>query len=325
MAQNTCRMNHMAQSGTTEAHLNVRWLHYFHAALTAGSIRAASDRLDVEPSVISRQIRQLEQAVGMSLIERHGRGVKATEAGNILLDFYRERDVAEQTLFGQLAEMDGLQRGHISLSISEGYSDQLMSGVMNDFCARHPQLTIELNLAAVNDVVRQVYEGQAHIGVAYAPRLIPGVTSAASARQPLCAVVHPQHPLTRLPQPLALDEVLKWPLGLASHGYGIRQLIDAVEVMSKCHFRPSLVSNSLATLKQYVSSGNGVTFIGHVALLHEIRRQQLVALKIDHPVFADAETHVIVRQHRPLSPAAKQLLTEITHLWPFDGQPGLSV
>lgn len=310
----------MASFVPNGTHLNTRWLHYFHEALNAGSIRSASDRLDVEPSVISRQIRQLEQALGMTLIERHGRGIRATEAGKILLDFHRERDVAEQSLFGHLAELDGLQRGHISLSISEGYSDRLMSGVMNDFCARHPQLTIELNLAAVNDVVRQVYEGEAHIGVAYAPKLMPGISSVASVRQPLCAIVHPGHPLTQLPQPLALDEVFKWPLGLASHGFGIRQLIDAVEVMSKRHFRPSLISNSLATLKQYVSSGNGITFIGQVALLHEIRRGQLVALEIDHPVFFEAEAHVIVRQYRPLSPAAKQLLDEITNLWPFDGR-----
>ncbi|WP_162619604.1 LysR family transcriptional regulator [Salinicola peritrichatus] len=299
------------------AHLNSRWLYYFAQALDAGSIRTASDRLDVEPSVISRQIRQLEQALGMTLIERHGRGVRATEAGELLLDFYRERDVAEQALFGRLAELDGLQRGHISLSISEGYSDRLMSGVMNDFCARHPQLTIELNLASDNDVVRQVYEGQAHIGVAYAPRLIPGIEAVASARQPLCAIVHPDHPLTRLPLPLSLDDILKWPLGLVGHGFGIRQLIDTVEVISKRHFHASLVSNSLATLKQYVSSGNGVTFIGGVALLHEMRRGQLVALEIDHPVFAQAEAHVIVRSQRPLSPAARQLLAEITSLWPF--------
>lgn len=299
------------------AHLNSRWLHYFSQALDAGSIRTASDRLDVEPSVISRQIRQLEQALGMTLVERHGRGVRATEAGGILLDFYRERDVAEQTLLGQLAELDGLQRGHISLAISEGYSDRLMSGVMNDFCARHPQLTVEMNLANVNDVVRQVYEGQAHIGIAYAPRLTPGIESVVSVHQPLCAIVHPGHPLTRLPQPLALDATLEWPLGLVGHGYGIRQLIDAAAVISKRHFHASLVSNSLATLKQYVSSGDGVTFIGRVALLHELRRGQLVALEIDHPVFQEAEAHVIVRRQRPLSPAAKQLLREIVDLWPF--------
>ncbi|WP_251976884.1 LysR family transcriptional regulator [Salinicola avicenniae] len=299
------------------APLNTRWLHYFHEAIDAGSIRAASDRLDIEPSVISRQIRQLEQALGTPLLERHGRGVRATEAGRLLMDFHRERDVAEQTLFGQLAALDGLQRGHISLAVSEGYSDRLMSGVMNDFCAHHPQLTVELNLVAVNEVVRQVYEGQAHIGIAYAPRLTPGIEAVASARQPLCAIVHPQHPLTRRPQPLALEDVLAWPLGLVGHGFGIRQLIDAVETMSKRHFHASLISNSLATLKQYVSSGNGVTFIGHVALLHEIRRQQLVALEIDHPIFREAESHVIVRQNRPLAPAARQLLDDITRLWPF--------
>lgn len=297
--------------------LNARWLHYFFTALSAGSIRGASDRLDVEPSVISRQIRQLEQQLEMPLLERHGRGVRATEAGEILFDYYREREVAEQTLLGRLAELDGLQRGQISLSVSEGYSDTLMTSVINRFCARHPRLQLHLSIVSVNEVVRQVFEGQAHIGVAYSPRLVAGVRSAAAACQPVCAIVNPDHPLNASPLPLSLDALTAWPLGLVDQGFGLRQLIDTVEFIEKRSFNPTLTSNSLATLKQFVSTGLGVTFMTEVALHHEIQRGQLRALPIDHPVFAGAESHVLVRERRPLSAAARQLLGEIVAMAPF--------
>lgn len=297
--------------------LSPRSIHYFNEAIAAGSIRSASDRLDIEPSVISRQIRQLEQCLGMALMERHGRGVRPTEAGELLSDFHRERQASEQSLLGRLAALDGLQRGQIRLSISEGYNDILSGGVLSNFSTRHPAVQITLSLASVNEVVRQVFEGQAHMGVAYSPRLMPGIHAVASVRQPVRLLVRPGHPLTCKRQPLSLEDILIWPLALIDHGFGLRQLIDTVEVIEKCSFQATLNSNSLATLKHYVANSDGVTFMAEVAALSEIRHQQLVALPIDHPVFMNAETHVLVRNGRPLSPAALQLLHHILQTPPF--------
>lgn len=297
--------------------LSPRSIHYFNEAITAGSIRSASDRLDIEPSVISRQIRQLEQCLGMALMERHGRGVRPTEAGELLSDFHRERQACEQSLLGRLAALDGLQRGQIRMAISEGYNDILTGNVLSSFSTCHPALQITLHLASVNEVVRQVFEGQAHVGVAYSPRLMPGIEAVASVRQPVCLLVRRDHPLTRKKAPLSIEEILAWPLALIDHGFGLRQLIDTVEIIEKCHFQATLNSNSLATLKQYVASSDGVTFMAEVAALREIEQQRLIALPIDHQVFMTAETHVLIRSGRPLSPAVLQLLHRILKTPPF--------
>lgn len=296
---------------------NSRRMRYAFEAITQGSIRRAADKLDIEPSVISRQIARLEAELGVKLLERHGRGVRATEAGELLLDFHRERQAAETALLSDFSELDNISRGTLRLAISEGYSATLMSEVINSFSQRHPQLSFEVIHASVNQVVTRVMEGDAHLGVAYSPHLLPGVQSIASACQPVCAVMHPDHPLNRLPLPLSLDDILSYPLGLISQGYGLRQLVDTVEVIDKRHFTPSLVSNSLATLKQYVSAGHAVTFMPAVALRHELERGQLVALDIAHPIFAEAESHLIARQHRPLSLAASRLIEEICSIYPF--------
>ncbi|CAD5250209.1 MULTISPECIES: LysR family transcriptional regulator [Halomonadaceae] len=296
---------------------NSRRMRYAFEAMTQGSIRRAADKLDIEASVISRQIARLEAELGVRLLERHGRGVRATEAGELLLDFHRERQAAESALLSDFSELDNLSRGSLRLAISEGYSATLMSEVINNFSQQHPKLYFEVTHASVNQVVTRVMEGDAHIGLAYSPRLLPGVQSIASARQPVCAVMHPDHPLNKRSLPLSLDDVLQYPLGLISKGYGLRQLVDTVEIIDKRHFTPSLVSNSLATLKQYVSAGHAVTFMPAVALKHELARSQLVALPIAHQVFIEAESHLIVRQHRPLSLAASRLINEICRIYPF--------
>lgn len=74
---------------------------YFYEAVRCGTIRAAADSLNVAPSAVSRQIGLLETELDVTLIERHARGVKPTEAGEHVIEYFRE----------QLAHKDDLLRG----------------------------------------------------------------------------------------------------------------------------------------------------------------------------------------------------------------------
>jgi DNA-binding transcriptional LysR family regulator len=60
-------------------------LHYLREAVRLGSIRGAAERLNVNASTVSRQIALLEKQVSSTLLERFGRGVRATQAGQLLV------------------------------------------------------------------------------------------------------------------------------------------------------------------------------------------------------------------------------------------------
>ena len=84
-----------------------RRISHFHEAARLGSVRAAADFLNVAPSAVSRQITQLEHELGMPLLERHRRGVKPTEAGERVLEYYRQRLAQQEGSARVVAVIEG--------------------------------------------------------------------------------------------------------------------------------------------------------------------------------------------------------------------------
>lgn len=126
--------------------INEKRVIYFYEAVTVGTIRAAADKLNVAPSAVSRQIALLEEELACTLIERHRKGVTPTEAGEIVLSYYRETLSNEETCVSELQALQGLQKGHIKLAVGEGFIGDLMSGPLPEFNRLHPALTLSISM-----------------------------------------------------------------------------------------------------------------------------------------------------------------------------------
>ncbi len=208
--------------------INENRLLYLFEAVQCGTVRAAADRLDIAPSAVSRQIALLEAEMALPLIERHKRGVHLTQAGRLLMEYYREQRAHQEDLLAKLQEVRGLRRGHIRLAVGEGFVSDLMGAPLQYFCKRYPDITLTLDLAGTNEVMRRVAEDDADIGLVYNPPIEPKIVSRAQMRQPVHAIVAPDSPLVercRAAEGLKLDALYDVPLALMHGAYGTRQLM----------------------------------------------------------------------------------------------------
>lgn len=278
-------------------------------AITLGSVRAAADKLGVAPSSVSRQITQLEAELAMPLIERGSRGIKPTEAGNILFDYYRERMAQTEAVEIRLDELQGLQRGHVSLAVGEGFIGDFFAEPLQRFCLRYPGITVDVGIHGSRRIVELLSGDEAHIGLIFNPEPENHIQTAARKAQPLMAIMSPKHPFAQIRGPLPMSAFRDVALAVMHEQFGIQALLRQAEAESGVRLAPSVRSNSVAVLRDFARVGLGVTFLPRFAIVRELAEGTLISIPVQSEAFLGAEVQVVLRRGRRLSFAGEKLLT----------------
>ncbi|WP_322059964.1 LysR family transcriptional regulator [Paraburkholderia sp. J63] len=281
---------------------------YFFEAVRSGTIRAAADWLNVAPSAVSRQISLLEEELDAALIERHSRGVTPTEAGEYVIEYFREQRAHRDDLLSRLQELRGLRTGHVNVVLGEGFVSDMLSGPMQQFCRQYPNIKVNLDLGSTNDVVRRISEDEGEIGLVYNPPNEARIVSRAARQQPMMAIVGMQMARTINRKSLSVQELASYPLAAPHPTYGTRQMLQAVEFAERISLDPLVTTNSINIMKQFAKSELGIVVLPAFAVATELEAGELTAIPIEHPILENAEAHLVTRVGRKLSVAANKML-----------------
>jgi LysR family positive regulator for ilvC len=134
----------------------------------------AAQAAHVSPSALSRSIRRLEDAVGVTLFERNNRRVALTRAGEGFLAYARDalRDWA--VLRSRLVAEAGVLRGEVSLYCSVTASYSFLFDILARVRRQHPEIEIKLHTGDPEDAVGRVQAGLEDIAIAARPERLPG-------------------------------------------------------------------------------------------------------------------------------------------------------
>ena len=290
-----------------ENDVSERAMRYLHAVASQGGVRNAADWLGINASVVSRQIAALERALHAPVIERQGRNVVLTEIGDLLVEFYRDRQRRQRDLAVQLEAFRSLKRGRLRIGFGEGFLEGLLTVALARFSATYPDITIELLAASTPDVITMVRDDVVDLGVCVRSTHDPAINGRLFNVGPLCAILHPSHSMAHRPR-LPIEALADERLIFMSDRFGVQRYLQSILDAQLLSVIPAYRCDMFATAQALVVAGLGIAFMSARAAQARIDKHEVVAVPLDHAYAYDFSGELVTRAGRRLSPAGQ-------HLW----------
>ncbi|MCH7342910.1 CysB family HTH-type transcriptional regulator [Pelomonas sp. CA6] len=280
--------------------MNFQQLRSFREAQRRGfNLTEVAQALHTSQPGVSRQIRELEDELGLELFVRSGKRLLGlTEPGRHVLPIV-ERLLREAENLRRAGE-DFARAGQGTLRIAATHSQAryALPPAVRDFRASHPEVLLHFKQGSPQQVAQLLLEGEADLGIATeALALHPELLTLPCYRWTHTVLVPPGHALAREAaegQVLTLERLARFPIVTYESGYTGRSHIDAAFHAAGLAFDVSLVAMDADVIKTYVELGLGVGIVAAIAYDEE-RDTQLRAIDARH-LFADNLTRLAVRR-----------------------------
>jgi DNA-binding transcriptional LysR family regulator len=245
------------------------------AGARTGSLTAAARESHLALAAASRRIRELEDAVGGPLFERHARGLTPTAAGRVL---ERQGLALLQTLEqldGELADLrQGIAR-HIRLCASTAAINQFLPPLLADYAARHPQVRVDLEEQVSEAVVSTLREGRADVGVFVEGPDLGGLDSQPFRHDELVLVLPPRHALATARTPLPFADALDEDWISLNTGAAMLQKQQQTALAAGRPLRLRMQVRSFDAVCHLVASGLGIAILPEAAARPIVRAMGL--------------------------------------------------
>ncbi len=282
--------------------VTLRQLKIFEAVARHLSFTKASDELHLTQPAVSMQIKQLEQIVGIALIDVVGKRVYLTEAGQELQRYSRSITILLGEAEQVFEEMKGLRRGHLNIAVAST-ANYFVPRLWATFREWHPNVSVSLNVTNREGLIRALVENQADLVIMGLPP--EGLELVAEGFMPnrLVMIAPPSHALAaerRIP--------LQWLQGetflVREQGSGTRSLMERVFADKNLAPATPIEMSSTEAIKQGVEAGLGLALLSVHTLEMELALGRLVVLDVEgFPVLR--EWYIVHRSGKRLSALAQ--------------------
>lgn len=262
--------------------MDTRQLAAFCAVVDRKSFSQAAEQLGVTQPAVSLQIRSLEKRLGQRLIDRSGRRVEPTEAGQRLYRNAQRLLALEEQLLEEVAgNGEGELRGRLEIGCSTGPGATVLPLLLCEFQEANPGVAISLSVNDTQHVIDLVADRELELGVVGAATRHRGVSFEPFFRDEVALAVPPKHRFAG--QTVSLDELRTETVILMQEGAGVRQMIEEELRKAGLRIRDLNVQLELGlqeSVKAAVAAGHGVTFISRSSMEPELAAGSLAAARV---------------------------------------------
>jgi DNA-binding transcriptional LysR family regulator len=275
-----------------------------------GSVSKAAERLFVTQPAVSMQVRQLEDAFGLALIEPTGRNIRLTHAGKSFLTHAIAAMGQLKDLEAHMAEHVGLKKGRIDLAVVST-AKYFIPMLLVQFGKLFKDIEVKLKIDNRENILGLLARNEADLVVmGRAPADIDCVATP-FATNPLTIVAAPGHALARRKQ-LPFSALEDYSFVVREVGSGTRAAMERLFAQHKTPLQVEMEMPSNETIKQAVMAGMGLSFLSMRTVRHELASGHIALVDIEGmPQIGHwYVTHLSQKKLSPAAQAFKEFLIE---------------
>lgn len=226
---------------------------------------------------LSNQIKQLEEELGVLLFERTSRGVRVTEAGELLLEEARRVFLQVDQTVRIVRRVGHGEVGRLTLGFVPSSSNEMLPPILRAFSDRFPEVELFLREMRPDLIVQRLYDKQIDVGFLYLPLDDPSLNVECVSREPLVLALAETHPLASEPQ-VELKALAEESFILPARYQRMPGLYGQVtETCRQAGFIPNAVQKDVWLMQTIVALVAGSTGVALVpASLRNLRRKGVV-------------------------------------------------
>ncbi len=282
--------------------MNLHHLRLFTAVVNQGGFTKAAASLHLSQPAISKSLNELERQLNLTLLERSGRSIRLTDAGQALYARARELFGVEWIAEQELREIRGLKRGVLRIGASTTIATYMLPPYLGRFHLRHPGIRIRATSANTRAVLRMLLESRADIALVEGPVSHPQVEVQPWLDDELVVISHPEHRLLSR-NDVDVGMLVREQFIVREPGSGTRDVSARALALHGVRLTNTMRVGGTESIKQAVAAGLGLAIVSRAAAADQLALGKIAVLSVNGLVIRRTLAQIKLRGRVPTASA----------------------
>ncbi len=263
--------------------VNINELVVFLTAAECGNYSEAGRQLHISQPAVSQTIDNLQKHFGTKLFARHGRSVRLTEAGHVLMPMAKELLVSAKRLDETMMSLQGEVIGEMNVGCSTASGKYLLPGLIARFRRRFPQVRINVLVSSRESVLKKLLVGDVSLGVSSKKVEHKDIEYEEFFHDDVILIAPADHHWADYGR-IYPDDLLDEPIILREEVAGTREVL--MENLRQQDILPEMLNVAMVlgnaeAIEMAVEEGIGVAFISRLAATRGLELGRIVEVEVD--------------------------------------------
>ena len=289
-------------------------LKLFCAIAQSGSITKGASECHLALSAASRRISELEETVGLTLLERTAKGVTLTQAGHAVMQHALRLFQGFEQFSNELGEYAKGAKGHVRLWANMSALTEFLPNSLASFLKIHPDIQVDVEEQISGDIVKALLDGIADIGVFAEGTPTAGLETSIIGQDELVVVCNKSHPI-KSRKNISFEECLAYDFVGLNRGSSLLELTSRQAERLNKQMRLRIQVRSYDAMCQMIAVNLGVGILPIQACAPQIKAMDLKVIRLDD-AWAKRNLLLASKESDRQSPASTLLIEHLRQKTP---------